>query len=243
MYDVNEQVLYVKGYIPPTAPDLRTQLMLAGSGADVVNSVSIFGTRQVDRVTNEVTSFDLWSLDWTPKGRAGMATELVTVAGEQAQEAHMDRAEILRSVTAEELPDHVQESLRKEGRDAALAEIAGEVSLAGEMRIILELDEGADPEDVIKRVGALVSAHKEDELEVRLAAATEEIASEMKREAVVSYILPRVSMETTDEELAAEIAAAGELPFIKVLDSGDRIPVVNGSAGPQAKTRQGTAWV
>lgn len=242
-FDAGEGVLYVKGYIPPTAPDLRTQLKLAQTGADIINSVSIWGTRQVDKITNAVTSFDLWSLDWTPKGRAGMDAALVGVTGEQAQEEQMDRKEILQSVTADELPDHVQEQLRKEGHSTAVDELKDDVALVGEMRIILELDEDSDSGELISTVKELLSYRRSDDLKARIVKATEEVTGEIQREAIVSHVAPRVSHETTDEELVAEIAEAKELPFIKVLNGDGRIPVVSGVGGEGKPTRQGTAWI
>ncbi|KKL67479.1 hypothetical protein LCGC14_2134560, partial [marine sediment metagenome] len=233
LFDTNEQALFVKGYIPLTAPDLRTQLSLARSGADIVNSVSIWGTREVDERTNEVTSFDLWSLDWTPKGRAGMESTLVGIAGEQTKEEHVDRKEVLQSVTVDELPDHVQEKLRKEGHSTAVDELKQEIAFIGEMRVIFELDQNADPADIIEKVTALVSHQRSGDLEVKVADAAKEISGEMQREAVVSYVLPRVSHATTDEELVAEIATAQELPFIKVLEGDGKIPVVSGSLGSE----------
>lgn len=232
--------LLVKGYIPPTAGDLRTQLGLAQAGADMVNSVSIFGMREVDKSSNRVMDFDLWSLDWTPKGRAGMETELVGVSGEQAKEEEMTREEVIASLTADDLPEALVSQLKEQGK----AEVAGEISLAGEMRVILELDD-ADPESVVEAVRGLTSKAKADELEARVDDIIDgsEITAEMAKEAVRDFVLSTVSADSTDEDIAGEISNALDKPYIKTLVDGTSIPVVSGGAGKQKDdARLGTVW-
>ena len=232
--------LYVKGYIPPTSDELRMQLRLAEAGADVINSVSIFGVRDVK--DGVVTKFDLWSLDWTPKGRAGMETALVGVSGEQAEKEEVQmatREEVIASIQVSDVPDHVADALRKEG----VASVVGETSVAGEMRLILELDPDEDPEAVVAAVRGLVSKGKTEELATRVEAATEEITVEMAREAVRDTVLPRLKADATEEEIKGEIDTALERPYIKALVDGVTIPVVSGGTGGSVDgTRQGTAW-
>lgn len=231
--------LLVKGYIPPTAGDLRTQLELAKAGADMVNSVSIFGMRSVDTKSNRVADFDLWSLDWTPKGRAGMETELVGVSGEQAKEEEMTREEVIASLTADDIPAALVTELMERGK----AEVAGEVSLAGEMRVILELDD-ADPDAVVETVRGLVADNKADQLKDRIDEAIEgsEITAEMVKEAVRDHLVHAISIDSTDEDIAGEISAALDKPYIKTLAEGKSLPVISGGAGSGDDAREGTRW-
>jgi len=231
--------LFVKGYVPQTASDLRTQLKLASAGADVVNSVSIFGVRDVEN--NRVTKFDLWSLDWTPKGRAGMQTGLVGVSGEQAEEEMKmaTREEVIASISVADVPEAVKTSLREEG----IASVATETAVAGEMRVILELDSSTDPEAVVQAVRGLISTVKTEELEARIDDAMGEITAEMAREAVRDTVLSSLSVSATDEDIAGEISEALKRPYIKALAEGGSIPVVSGgTGGDRDGARQGTAW-
>lgn len=238
-WDEAEQVLYVKGYVPPTAGELRTQLNLAKAGADVVNSVSIFGLRGVDG--DEVSKFDIWSIDWTPKGRAGMETELVGVTGEQREE-EMDRAQIIASITAEELPAHVQDQLRNEGRQAAEHELEPVVSAVGEMRVILEVEEG-DTDALVSAVRGLVEERDTDEFESTVATAVEtEVSGELMQAAVRERVLSRLSAGASPEDIAGEIASAKELPHIKALGA-QKVPVVRGHGETKETQRRGTRWV
>lgn len=237
-----EADLFVKGYVPSTAEDLRTQLLLADSGAEVVNSVSIFGTRKTDQ--EEVVDFDLWSLDWTPKGRAGMETELVSVSGEQAKEEQMeiDRDSILRSLRVSDVPDHIVGEIRKDERNTVITEQAPLVEAVGEMRIILELDEGVDPAELVDAVRQLVGTKKDADLEARVDTAVAEMeATDLVKAAVRDSILPKVTDSTTDEELSGEITSALELPYIAALVEGKSLPVIHGERKEEV-VRKGTSW-
>lgn len=232
-----EQELLVKGYVPATAPDLRTQLRLAESGADVVNSVSIFGMRDVEG--DQVTRFDLWSLDWTPKGRNGMQTELVGVSGEQAKEEEVDRDQVIASLKAEEVPAHLVERFKSE----ALEGVSDKAALADEIMALLGLGEDSDSQALIDKVKDLVVSAEVAELDEKLdEVLTDKVEAEMARAAVKDAILPKLSVNSTEDEIAGEIASALEKPYIKALASGDPFPVVSGGAGNQDDTRQGTSW-
>lgn len=236
-----EAALYVKGYVPPTAEGLRTQLRLASTGADIVNSVSIFGMRDVEK--DQVTKFDLWSLDWTPKGRAGMDTELISVGGEQHKEEEetMDRDEVIRSLSKDEIPEHIASVIRSEERAVVLTETSGDLGAMGEMRVILELDSAADGEAVVSAVRTLVESKTTDELEGKVDTAVAEISNEMARAAVRDNILPKLNAKSTEEEIKGEITTALALPYIVTLLEGKTIPIIQGG-GKQTDTRQGTAW-
>jgi len=235
-----EADLYVKGYVPSTAEDLRKQLLLADSGAEVVNSVSIWGTRQTDK--DKVVDFDLWSLDWTPKGRAGMETELVSVSGEQAKEEQMDRDEILRSLRVSDIPDHISGEIRQDERKIVIEENAPLVEAVGEMRIILELDESADPAELVEAIRQLVGTKQSADLEARVDEAVAEMkATDLVKTAVKDIVLPKVTKATTDEELSGEIASALELPYIAALDKGNTLPVIEGAHKDEV-VRKGTSW-
>lgn len=229
--------LVVKGYIPQTAPELRTQLRLAESGADIVNSVSIFGMRDTDG--DEVTNFDLWSLDWTPKGRAGMETELVGVSGEQAnKEDSVTREEVIASLKVDDIPDHIVTALRAQGRSEA------EESVLGEMRVMFDLDSEADSEAVIAAVRGLVGERADANLTVRIDEALGEanITAEMAQVAVRDTLVSTLSSVSTKEEIAGEIAKIVDRPYIKALMSGTGAPVIRGGGTNSGEGRKATHW-
>ena len=238
--------LLVKGYVPKTAKDLRTQLRLAESGADVVNSVSIFGVREVEG--DVVKDFDLWSLDWTPKGRAGMETELVGVSGETHstnKEDDMTREEVIAALQLKDVPEALATALRAEGR----AEVAGEVALAGEFRVIFELDKEADSSAMVEAVRSLVGADKTGKLSTAIDEALEgtEIKAEMATAAVRAHVLKTVPADATKEQIVGEIANALEVPYIKMLvGETEKVtpPVVSGGGTGNAKDegRKATVW-
>lgn len=240
-FDEQEQALYVKGYVPPTAPELRAQLDLAATGADIVNSVSIFGMRQDQG--DEVVAFDLWSIDWTPKGRAGMDAQLVSVTGEQHKEDDVDRDEVIRSLKKDEVPEHLAQEFRNEGR----AEAQPFERAVGEMKVILELGEDDDTDKVLDTVKGMVSSTKQAEFENDVDEAIEaDVSGELMRSAVKERVVSKLSPGASEEDIKGEIASAKELPHIKVLQS-QKIPTVVGGRkleGEQSdgEQRKGTAW-
>jgi hypothetical protein len=234
--DSNE--LAVKGYIPPTAPALRSQLQLAGAGAASVNSVSIFGQREVDG--DKVSAFDLWSIDWTPKGRAGMETELVSVSGEQG--ADMSKDEVLKGLTVAEVPAPLVGEIAAH----AVAE-STESKVIGEMKVILDLED-ADAEAILDAVKAIVGDTKNTELEatvMEMVTADDKIKGEMAQAAVFDIVKTRVTPESTEEEITGEIATALKLPYVNALNTGKTNPVVTGGGRSDAgktDTRSHTKW-
>lgn len=234
--------LVVKGYVPPTAQDLRTQLKLAESGADVVNSVSIFGVRGVE--DDQVKTFDLWSLDWTPKGRNGMQTELLKVSGEQAKEEEdmaLSREEVIASLKAEEVPEHLVERIQQ----SALEGVSGKAALADEIRSLLGLKEDDDDDKVIERIQEFVVSEETAQLEEALEEVLEEKVeskAEMARAAVKDAVLPRLKPSATKEEIAGEIDSALQRPYIEALTKGDSFPVFSGGTGETEGSRGGTHW-
>lgn len=230
--------LIVKGYVPTTAPDLRTQLKLAESGADVVNSVSIFGTRSVEG--DQVKSFDLWSLDWTPKGRSGMQADLLAVSGEQAKEdddmATLTREEVIASLKAEEVPKHLVEGFKSE----ALEGVSGKAAQADEIRKLLGLDED-ESSKTVEKVTELVVANATAALDEKIDKVLEDkVKAEMARAAVKDAVLPKLTDKSTSDEIVGEIDSALKRPYIEALVDGTVMPVFSG--GTDNQSREHTEW-
>ena len=226
--------------MPTTAPDLRTQLKLAESGADVVNSVSIFGTRDVEN--GQVKKFDLWSLDWTPKGRAGMETDLLAVSSEQANKEEDDmtltREEVIASLKADEVPKHLVEGIQKDALDG----VSGKAALADKVRLILGLEE-SDTDKILDRVTELVVAKATASLDETLDEVLKDtVKAEMARAAVKDAIRPSLSVKSTTDEIKGEIDKALERPYIKSLVDGGTIPVFSGGGSVTDENRQSTVW-
>jgi hypothetical protein len=240
LWNEADQSLYVKGYVHPTAPELRQQVRMAATGIDPVNSVSIWGTRRVDEDTGEVESMDLWSIDWTPKGRAGMETELVSVGGEQQdedEEVHVTtREEVIASLTEGDLPPTLVLEIETRAKSSALEVVKSHLlGLLGEENLTLE--------DALRRFDELAQERRAEELRSKvdeLVAAS--VTGEMQRDAVASFVTNRLrdELEVTDEQVAAEIESAKEVGYIKALGSGPA--PVNGSGGDGANKRRATSW-
>ncbi len=249
-YDEADQRLLVKGYVPPTAPELRTQIRLAEAGADTVDSVSVFGTREVDEKTNLVTKFDLWSIDWTPKGRAGMETELVSVGSEQAgaeeEEEPMTREEVIASLTLAEIPAALADALREEGREQVRQELAEPVGAIAEMRTALDLGAEAPVGELVQVVTDMHETSTRERHEERVRAAVEEsteITGELAQRAAISHLVLTVDPGASDEELAGEVAGAAELEFVAALNgSSGKVPVVVGGKTTDKAPRSHTSW-
>jgi hypothetical protein len=67
---------YIRGVIDQSAVDLKRWIR-----AKTIKTVSIFGTPKLEQVKGEVqvVDYQLLSIDWTPLGRAGMPTRIVSV--------------------------------------------------------------------------------------------------------------------------------------------------------------------
>lgn len=235
-----EQALYVKGYVHPTAPELRHQVRMAATGVDPVNSVSIWGTRRVDEVTGEVLEMDLWSIDWTPKGRAGMETELVSVGGEQTDDEEDEdvttREEVIASLTEGDLPPALVLAIEDKAKAAVLETLRG--SLLAKLGV-----EDATLEEALERVSSLAHEKAEAALDAQVRELVEAaVTGEMQREAIVSHVTARLhDGAPTKEEIAAEIDAAKEVAYIKALSSGPA--PVNGAGGEgRTQERRATSW-
>lgn len=136
-----------------------------------------------------------------------------------------------KPITRDNVPEDVITAIAQEARDA----------LVGELRTLLGLDDGAD---VLAAIADLVGQRRSTELEDRVEAALEEseVTGELETSAVRSFIVPRLSYSSSDEEIVAEIANARDLPHVKAL-RGDKAPVIVGAGSGGGKpSRTATSW-
>jgi len=118
---------YFRGVIDKSAPDLKRWIR-----SKVINTVSIFGVPKLQQVGGEINVVDYTplSIDWTPLGRAGMPTRIVSIG-------EMD--EILgggQTMTWKEIM--AQLNALRSSKEVTLQQIVGEMGLtvqqiAGEM--------------------------------------------------------------------------------------------------------------
>ncbi len=145
------------------------------------------------------------------------------------------------SLKADEVPEHLVESFRKE----ALEGVSGKAALADEIRSILGLKDEDDDEKVIERIQEFVVSEETKELEKALEEVLDEkveSSAEMARAAVKDAVLPRLKSDSTKEEIAGEIDSALEKPYIEALTKGDSFPVFSGGTGETEGAREGTHW-
>lgn len=119
---------YFRGVVDKSAPDLKRWIK-----SKVIKTVSIFGVPKLQQTAGEINVVDYMplSIDWTPLGRAGMPTRIVSI-GEMDEilgggSISMTWKEILAKLNAMRI-----------GKEVTVAQIMGEMGLtvqqvAGEM--------------------------------------------------------------------------------------------------------------
>lgn len=167
--------LLAKGYVLPYAKDLKQYLRKALAAGKQI-AVSVYGEalQEYDKVAKvyDVKEFDLESIDWARPGSQGIIGTLVPVL---AKEQKMDREEVLKSLTLEELkesrPDLVDALKEELTPKPALTEptppepaepakpaspepspSAGEAHEMKDIRQVLEVDETAVVKDVVSEM-------------------------------------------------------------------------------------------
>lgn len=110
---------YFRGIVDKSAPDLKRWIK-----AKVIKTVSIFGYPKLQKVSGEtnVVDYKPLSIDWTPLGRAGMPTRVVSI-GEmdeflEGDDTCMSWKEILEKLNA-----------MRHNREVTVAQIIGEMGL------------------------------------------------------------------------------------------------------------------
>lgn len=252
-WDPAAKVAYFRGVVDAAATDLKRWIR-----AGRINSTSVFGVPRLVKGPageTQVVGYRLLSIDWTPRGRAGMPTAVVAT-GEQSGGDRMDLNEVvgeLRRLGAD--PKVVLEGMgwgRRQVLDALGApwhEVAGELggedfaglqaeaALAGEVRTVLGLEADASA-DVVQ--GAVAAAREAqvagearswDELLDRVIG--EMVPGEAGRPVVRELVAARVAMGSDEEMVRSAVGEIAGKDSMKGLFGGG-MAVLRPAAGEAA---------
>lgn len=236
-------VARIYGLIDPSAPELKRWVR-----ADRIRNVSIFGTPIYESASsNRVVDYELLSIDWTPRDRAGMTTRVVWATEmKREKEVHSD-------VTLSEAIQHVKSALSRKETTAAhvlgelglkfedvAREIGGELwanaqkaqeevkklsSLVGEIRKALGIDEAADVVAAAKTAWEAQEAKRRDDHERLVSKVIGEMVKPEKAHGLVRRLL-RVDVGADEATIRKAVGEILEDPAVKPLLAELRVEVV-----------------
>lgn len=208
---------YFRGVVDKSAPDLKRWIK-----SKVIKTVSIFGVPKLQQTAGEINVVDYvpLSIDWTPLGRAGMPTRIVSI-GEMDEilgggSNNMSWKEILAKLNAMRI-----------GKEVTVAQIMGEMGLtvqqvAGEMdakwldevtksldtlgqiKTALGITGEMDVLTVVKEAGAaLDEKRKSDHTKIVDEVIAEKVTGEMARNLITKMLV--VPDNASKEQITGEI--------------------------------------
>lgn len=236
-------VLYVKGAVDKSQPDLKRWIR---SGR--IDQVSIYGKPALINEDGEtkVVDWQLYSIDWTPRNRAGMKTDLVDMEMEKEKEGeiNMDKKELMEVLG--------EMGLKKEDKkdtatlEKKLEEVAGEMKKSKEVIEEIAGEMGFKGEDKnLKNVKATIDKYLKmekkitaGEMESKRAKSLETIENEVIRE-FAGEMLPNES-----DDFEGEMAKVKESTVFKNYKNAvlgrknDNVGGTKGSTGVTETIRQ-----
>lgn len=167
--------LFAKGYVLPEAKGLRSYLKKAKAAGKNV-AVSVYGLAQVvkDSVSNvmRVKSMSLESIDWARSGSEGVLNMgLFSVTSEMAGDSNknkgdtMDRTDVLKSVTVDELKElnpTVVSEMVTEATQPIVAEKDAVIAEMADVRAALSLAEDGSVVETVKEMTDRLSQYELD---------------------------------------------------------------------------------
>jgi len=188
---------YFRGVVDKSAPDLKRWIK-----AKVIDTVSIFGIPRLQQNAGEteVVDYKALSIDWTPLGRAGMSTRVVSI-GEMDEilgggEIVMTWKEIVSKLNA-----------MRTNKEVTVAQIMGEMGLTAE-QAAGEMD-SKWLDEVKKNIGILVKLKEilavTGEMDVLVLAKEAQEALDEKRKATHSKVVDEAIGEKVNGEMAKDL--------------------------------------
>lgn len=164
----DKAVARFKGYVLKTA-EAREYLKLG-----LIDGVSIFGPSRMKPISGgyEVLDFDPESIDFARKGRSGMTSRVVALAGEQASRGGNEvEPKEIAALSEDELRTHAPLLVREIERKAVepvetkvgeqatvVAELQPQADMLAQIKELLKLTDGENP---VEKVTALISKIEE----------------------------------------------------------------------------------
>jgi len=208
-----DEVLWVKGYVPPgRVADMLKSMKVTQSKV----ALSVYGmadqTWNNERGTLDISEFDLEQIDFAPPKRSGFGMDVVphiTTEMDQPEpeeENPMDKNQILEQLTAEDarlLPAVVR---------SAIAAAAPEAALVGELRQALGLDDNGDLAQAVKEMAATVAKIKREAItaEISLQVA-ENILAEAKGDSEAVQAVRGIAISLVEAQQPASVEAVKPL--------------------------------
>jgi hypothetical protein len=251
-WDPAAKVAYFRGVVDAAATDLKRWIR-----AGRINSTSIFGIPRLVKGPageTQVVGYRLLSIDWTPRGRAGMPTAVVAM-GEQSGGERMDLNEVMgelrrlgaqpkavlegmgwgRTQVLEALASPWDEVAGELGGEA-FAGLRAEAALAGEIREVLGLPGDASAEVVRAAVTAAREAQAAGEArnweELLDRVIGEMVPGEAVRPVVRDLVVARLAPGASEEVVRAAVGEIARKDYVRGLFGG--MAVLRPAAGEAA---------
>lgn len=225
--------LFAKGYVLPEAKSLRSYLKKAKAAGKNI-AVSVYGLAQVvmDKARNVtlVKSMSLESIDWARPGSEGVLNMgLFSVTSEMAdsnviekQGETMDKVEVLKSATADEIkeanPTIVSEMVAEavEAKETELQSVVAEMT---EVKTALGLAEDASAVETIQEMTSKLNDMRLD-TELR-----DKVESSTARKVVKQLVISEMASGTTVDEAVDKVLASetGQAIVKEMLDVAPRV--------------------
>lgn len=214
--------LFAKGYVLPEAKGLRSYLKKAKAAGKNI-AVSVYGLAQVtlDKINNVsiVKSMSLESIDWARPGSEGVLNMgLFSVTSEMTEDSKsikqgektMDKVEVLKSATADELKEAnptVVSEMVAEAVEAKETELQAVVTEMADVKEALGLKEDEGTVEAIKEMTQRLQGHELDsELRNKVESAT---ARKVVKQLVISEMASGLAVsEAVDKVLGSETGQA-----------------------------------
>lgn len=254
-------VARIYGLIDPGAPELKRWVR-----ADRIRNVSIFGTPIYESASsNRVVDYELLSIDWTPRDRAGMTTRVVWASEMAGNTERRDDG-----VTVQEAIGHLKEALAKKQTTVAhvvgelglkfedvAREIGGELwanaqkaqeetkrltALVGEIRKALGIDEQADVVVAARAAREAQEAKRRDDHERLVSKVIGEMVKPEKAHGLVRKLL-RVEVGADEPTIRKAVGEILEDPAVKPLLAELRVEVVPQPVDASRKVGEGLLTV
>lgn len=224
--------LFAKGYVLPEAKTLRSYLKKAKAAGKNV-AVSVYGLAKVAKDTANnvmrVQSMALESIDWARPGSEGVLNMgLFSVTSEMMDNissdkgVEMDRVEVLKSTTVDELKElnpAVVTEMVNEATQKVEAESEAIVSEMADVRTVLALEDSASVVDVVKEMQSQINDYNLD------AQLRHKVESPNARLVVKQLVISEMANGTTVDEAVDNVLGSetGQAVIQEMLDIAPKV--------------------
>jgi hypothetical protein len=231
-----------KGYVLKSAK-AREYLHLG-----LIDGVSIFGPTKMKPVQGgyDVVDFSPESIDFARKGRSGMTSRVVALAGEQMTGGNSMDAKDIAAISEDEIRTHapllVKEIERKAlepvetkiGEQATLvAELQPEADLFSKVKELLKIADGENVLDKVENLLKTVEDASMAGIKSYLGALISKKVKTPRVQAIVNReIVGEMTKDYAGQELTDELRKKIEVDFVDRIENDDELKVIVGEMAP-----------